>query len=88
MKKNQKERFKCSKKCVFLQLKKIKYEMAKEYPIKDTELHEVNEPQAQYVAPAHESLRILTDEELERSMTLEELDAHLTELIHQHYHSK
>lgn len=77
-----------SEKCVFSRLKKMKYEMAKEYPIKDTELQEVNEPQTQYIAPAHESLRILTDEELERSMTLEELDAHLTELIHQHYHNK
>lgn len=62
--------------------------MAKDYPIEEPELQEVNEPQVQYIAPAQKSLRTLTDEELERSMTLEELDAHLTELIHQHYHSK
>jgi len=71
-----------------LRLKKIKYEMAKDYPIEEPELQEVNDPQTQYVASAHEPLRILTDEELERSMTIEELDAHLTELIHHHYHSK
>jgi len=72
-----------------LRLKKIKYEMAKDYPIEEEpELQEFNDPQTQYVASAHEPLRILTDEELERSMTIEELDAHLTELIHQHYHNK
>lgn len=77
-----------SEKCVSLQQKKIKYKMAKEYSIEDTELQEVNEPQVQYVAPAQKSLRTLTDEEIERSMTLEDLDAHLTELIHHHYHNK
>lgn len=62
--------------------------MAKEYPIEDAEIQKANEPQAQYVAPVQKSLRTLTDEELERSMTLEDFDTHLTELIHQHYHSK
>ncbi|MBR3578554.1 MAG: hypothetical protein IKN98_07215 [Bacteroidales bacterium] len=62
--------------------------MAKDYPIEDTENQEVNEPQVQYAAPVQKTLRTLTDEEIERSMTLEELDAHLTELIHQHYHNK
>ena len=71
-----------------MRLKKIKYEMAKDYPIEDTENQEVNEPQVQYVAPVQKTLRTLTDEEIERSMTLEELDTHLTELIHQHYHNK
>lgn len=65
-----------------------KYNMAKEYPTEDAETQKANEPQAQYVAPVRKTLRVLTDEELERSMTLEELDAHLTELIHQHYHNK
>ena len=71
-----------------MRLKKIKYEMAKDYPIEDTENQVVNEPQVQYVAPVQKTLRTLTDEEIERSMTLEELDTHLTELIHQHYHNK
>ena len=62
--------------------------MAKDYPIEDIENQEVNEPQVQYVAPVQKTLRTLTDEEIERSMTLEELDTHLTELIHQHYHNK
>ena len=62
--------------------------MAKEYSIKDSEIQEVGEPQARYNTTAKKSLRTLTDEEMERSMTLEELDAHLTELIHQHYFNK
>lgn len=88
LKKNQKKEIQLLKKCVSLRLKKIKYEMAKDYPIEDTENQEVNEPQVQYVAPVQKTLRTLTDEEIERSMTLEELDTHLTELIHQHYHNK
>ena len=75
------------KKCIFAAVEK-KYNMAKEYPTEDAEIQKANEPQAQYVAPVRKTLRVLTDEELERSMTLEELDAHLTELIHQHYHNK
>lgn len=60
--------------------------MAKEYSSKDIENHEVNDPQVQYIASAQRTLRTISEEELERSMTLEELDNHLTELIHQHYH--
>ena len=44
--------------------------MAKEYPIEDAEIQKANEPQAQYVAPVRKTLRVLTDDELERSMTL------------------
>ena len=58
--------------------------MAKEYTSKDIENHEVNDPQVQYVASAQKTLRNITEEEMERSMTLEELDNHLTELIHQY----
>lgn len=62
--------------------------MAKEYSSKDIENHEVNDPRVQYVASAQKSLRTISEEELERSMSLEELDNHLTDLIHQHYHTK
>lgn len=62
--------------------------MAKEYTSKDIENHEVNDLQVQYVASAQRTLRTITEEEMERSMTLEELDNHLTEFIHQHYHAK
>ncbi len=62
--------------------------MAKEYTSKDIENHEVNDSQVQYVASAQRTLRTITEEEMERSMTLEELDNHLTEFIHQHYHAK
>ena len=62
--------------------------MAKDHTLEDAEMQEVNEPQMQYTAPVQKTLRTLTDEEIERSMTLEELDTHLTELIHQHYHIK
>lgn len=62
--------------------------MAQDYPIKYTEIQEVNEPRASYDASAQKSLRTITDEELERSMTLDELDTHLTELIHDHFHGK
>lgn len=62
--------------------------MERGYPIKDFEIQEVNEPQVPYNASAQKSLRTITDEELERSMTLEELDTHLTELIYDHYHGK
>lgn len=72
--------------CIFAA--EIKNKMAKEYSHKDIENHEVNDPQVQYVASAHRTLRTISEEEMERSMTLEELDNHLTELIHQHYHAK
>ena len=72
---------------VFLR-QKIKYKMAKEYSSKDIENHEVNDPQVQYVASTQRTVRTISEEELERSMSLEELDNHLTELIHQHYHAK
>ena len=62
--------------------------MAKEYSSKDIENQEVNSHQVQYVASTQRTLRTISEEELERSMTLEELDNHLTELIHQHYHAK
>ncbi len=62
--------------------------MERYYPIKDFEIQEVNEPQVSYGTSAQRSLRTITDEELERSMTLEELDTHLTELIHDHFHGK
>ena len=62
--------------------------MAKEYSSKDIENQEVNSHQVQYVASTQRTLRTISEEELERSMTLEELDSHLTELIHQHYHAK
>ena len=62
--------------------------MERYYPIKDSEIQEVNEPQVAYNASAKKSLRTITDEELERSMTLDELDTHLTELIHDHFHGK
>lgn len=62
--------------------------MERDYPIKDFEIQVVNEPQMPYNASAQKSLRTITDEELERSMTLEELDTHLTELIHDHFHGK
>lgn len=62
--------------------------MERDYPIKDSEIQEVNEPQVAYNASAKKSLRTITDEELERSMTLDELDTHLTELIHDHFHGK
>ncbi len=62
--------------------------MERYYPIKDSEIQEVNEPQVPYGTSAQRSLRTITDEELERSMTLEELDTHLTELIHDHFHGK
>lgn len=58
--------------------------MAKEYTSKDIENHEVNDPQVQYIASAKRTLRTIAEEEMERSMTLEELDNHLTELIHQY----
>ena len=62
--------------------------MAKEYSSKDIENHEVNDTQVQYVASTQRTVRTISEEELERSMSLEELDNHLTELIHQHYHAK
>ena len=62
--------------------------MAQDYLIKDSEMQEVNEPKVPYNASAQKSLRTITDEELERSMTIEELDTHLTELIHDHFHGK
>ncbi|MCR4858128.1 MAG: hypothetical protein K5890_08030 [Bacteroidales bacterium] len=65
--------------------------MTKEYSsedIEDNEDNEVNGPQVQYTASDQRTLRTITDEELEQSMTLEELDNHLTELIHQHYQAK
>ncbi|MBO7587014.1 MAG: hypothetical protein J6T13_07540 [Bacteroidales bacterium] len=71
-----------------MRLKKTTNEMAKDHTLEDAEMQEVNEPQMQYAAPVQKTLRTLTDEEIERSMTLEELDTHLTELIHQHYHIK
>ena len=72
---------------VFLR-QKIKYEMAKKYSPKYIENQEVNDPRIQYLVSEQRALRTITDEELERSMTLEELDNHLTELIRQHYHAK
>ena len=62
--------------------------MAKDYSSEDIENNEVNEPHVQYTASDQRTLRTITDAELERSMTLEELDNHLTELIHQHYQAK
>ena len=75
------------KKCNFAADEKYNA-MERYYPIKDSEIQEVNEPQVAYNASAKKSLRTITDEELERSMTLDELDTHLTELIHDHFHGK
>ena len=75
------------KKCIFAADEKYNA-MERDYPIKDSEIQEVNEPQVAYNASAKKSLRTITDEELERSMTLDELDTHLTELIHDHFHGK
>lgn len=62
--------------------------MTHEYPIEDFEAQEVNEPEIKYATSQRKSLRIVSDEELAQSMTLDELDNHLTELIHHHYHAK
>ena len=62
--------------------------MIHEYPIEDFDNQEVNEPEIHYTTSSRKSLRTISDEELAQSMTLDELDNHLTELIHHHYHAK
>ena len=62
--------------------------MTHKYSIEDFEAQEVNEPAIYYSTSQRKSLRTVSDEELAQSMTLDELDNHLTELIHHHYHAK
>lgn len=62
--------------------------MTHEYPIEDFEIQEVNEPDIKYDTLKRNPLRTVSDVELAQSMTLDELDNHLTELIHHHYHTK
>lgn len=68
--------------------------MAKEYHREESATQSVSEPGAVYAstprtamsANASPFLRVASDEELAQCITLEELDRHLTELIHRHYH--
>lgn len=62
--------------------------MTYEYPIEDFEAQEVKELDIKYDTLKRKPLRTVSDEELAQSMTLDELDNHLTELIHRHYHAK
>ena len=62
--------------------------MTHEYSVEAFEAQEVNEPGINYSTSSRKSLRTISDEELAQSMTLDELDNHLTELIHHHYHAK
>ncbi|MBR6292788.1 MAG: hypothetical protein IKR33_08325 [Bacteroidales bacterium] len=60
--------------------------MAREYTDKEPETPKVSEPAIEYGTVAKERLRIVSDEELARCMTLEESERLITEKIYRIYH--
>lgn len=60
--------------------------MTREYPTEETETPKVNEPGAEYGTATKKRLRVITDEELARCMTLEESERLITEKIYRFYH--
>ena len=60
--------------------------MVREYTDKEPETQKVNEPATEYGTVAKEHLRIVSDEELARCMTLEESERLITEKIYRIYH--
>lgn len=60
--------------------------MVREYTNEEPETQKVSEPAAEYGTVAKEHLRIVSDEELARCMTLEESERLITEKIYRIYH--
>lgn len=60
--------------------------MVREYTDKEPETPKVSEPAIEYGTVAKEHLRIVSDEELARCMTLEESERLITEKIYRIYH--
>lgn len=57
-------------------------------PVEKTNNESVNEPKSVYgLEREHDTPRVVSmSEVMSHSLTVEDLDAHLTELIHRHYH--
>ena len=60
--------------------------MVREYTEEESETPKVSEPATEYGTVAKEHLRIVSDEELARCMTLEESERLITEKIYRIYH--
>lgn len=60
--------------------------MVREYTNEEPETQKVSEPATEYGTVAKEHLRIVSDEELARCMTLEESERLITEKIYRIYH--
>lgn len=60
--------------------------MVREYTNEEPEIQKVSEPAAEYGTATKEHLRIVSDEELARCMTLEESERLITEKIYRIYH--
>jgi len=60
--------------------------MKREYTIDEKESSRVNEPPAQYGVAEGRKLRVVSDEELARCMTLEESERLISEKIYRFYH--
>lgn len=60
--------------------------MIRKHSNEESGSHIASEPAAEYGTIAKKSLRVVTDEELARCMTLEESERQITEKIYQFYH--
>ena len=61
-------------------------DMAKDYPTEEPENPMVNEPVAEYGVAAKTTYRVISDEEIEQCIPLEESRRRLTEKIYKFYH--
>lgn len=60
--------------------------MVKEYSTEEPKTPKASEPAAEYGTVAKRHLRVVSDEELARCMTLEESERLITEKIYRFYH--
>lgn len=60
--------------------------MKTKYPTKETESMSVSEPAAEFGTVAKRHYRVITDEEIERCMTLDESERLITDKIYRFYH--
>ena len=69
----------------FCSMKKQHHEV-RDYFVEEPELPMVGEPEVAYGCKAQSQLRMISDEELARCITLEESERLITEKIYRHYH--
>ena len=62
--------------------------MANDYPIEEPKPTMASESVAEYGTVAKQNYRIISDEEIAKSIPLEESRRRLTELIYNHYHQQ